>query len=50
MDITIVKGPKDRPKVIKPNWQIIVERTQLKFLDFFETKDDMVEPTCKKFQ
>ena len=23
-------------------------RTQMKFLDFYKTKDEMVEPTCEK--
>ena len=34
----------------KPNWRILVdERTQTKFSAFYETKSDMVEPTCEKF-
>jgi hypothetical protein len=46
-----VKSPKDGPKVTKPNWRIIVyEQTQLKFSNFFETKNGMVEPTCEQFQ
>lgn len=35
----------------KPNWRIMVDgRTGLKFSDFFETKNGMVEPTCEEFQ
>jgi hypothetical protein len=51
LDIATVKSPKGGPTVRKPNWRIVVnERTQLKFSDFFETKNGMVEPTCEKLQ
>ena len=37
----------DKPTA-QPYWRIIVdERTQLKFSDFYLTKDKMVEPTCE---
>jgi hypothetical protein len=37
--IGTVKKPKDRPKVLKPNWRIMVkERTGMKFSNFFEMK------------
>ena len=47
LDISSVKHVTGQPKTIKPNWRIIVdERTQLKFSDFFDTKNGMIEPTC----
>ena len=34
----------------KPNWRLVVDDfSELPFGDFFETKDDMVEPTCEIF-
>jgi hypothetical protein len=43
-----VKQKEDQPKVTKPNWRIVVdEATNLKFLDFYETKNEMVETTCE---
>jgi hypothetical protein len=51
LDIATVKSPKGGPKVNKPNWCIMVtEREQLKFSDFYDTKNGMVEPTCEQFQ
>jgi hypothetical protein len=29
---------------------MVDEKMQLKFVDFFETKDGMVEPTCEKLK
>jgi hypothetical protein len=47
LDIATVKRTKENPSVTKPNWRIMVdERTGMKFSDFFETKNGMVEPTC----
>jgi hypothetical protein len=47
LDIATVKKLKHGPNVTKPNWQIMVdERTGMKFSDFYETKDGMIEPTC----
>ena len=52
LDISSVKNT-EFPEVEvtpKPYWRIIVdERTQMKFSDFFTTKNGMVEPTCKLF-
>jgi hypothetical protein len=49
LDIAIIKKSKNGPKVYKGNWRIMVdERTQLKFSDFFDTKNGMVEETCKQ--
>ncbi len=50
LDIASVKKPKKGPNVMKPNWCIMVdEHTGMKFSDFFETKDGMVEPTCMQW-
>jgi hypothetical protein len=47
LDISTVKKLKGQKKLTKSNWRIMVDkRTQLKFLEFFTHKDDMVEPTC----
>lgn len=47
LDLATLKRRKGDPKATKPNWRIMVtEREQLKFSDFFKTKDGMVEPTC----
>jgi hypothetical protein len=47
LDISSVKGEKDCPKVNpKRHWCIMVdEATNLKFFDFYQTKDGIVEPT-----
>jgi hypothetical protein len=49
LDISSIRNT-DFPEVEnmpKPYWWIIVDqRTQLKFSDFFATKNGMVEPTC----
>jgi hypothetical protein len=51
LDIATLRSPPEGPNVTKPNWRIMVdERTQLKFSDFFETKNGMIEPTCEQFQ
>ena len=48
LDISTVKKPNDGTVInSKKNWRIIVdERTQMKFSEFFETKNGMIEPTC----
>jgi hypothetical protein len=47
LDIATIKKTKNVPKVYKGSWRIMVdERTQLKFSDFFDTKNGMVEETC----
>ena len=51
LDISTVKQKKDHPKPTRPNWRIMVdERMQLKFSNFFKTKNGMVKPTCEQFQ
>jgi hypothetical protein len=47
-----IKKPEgESGSVYKPNWQILVdERTQMKFSDFFVSKNGMAEPTCELFQ
>jgi hypothetical protein len=50
LDIATVKDKEGMPKPTKPHWRIMVdERTKLKFTDFLETKNGMVELTCEKF-
>jgi hypothetical protein len=50
LDIATVKKTKTGPSVTKPNWQLMVdERARLKFSDFFQTKNGMIEPTCVQF-
>jgi hypothetical protein len=50
LDIATIRKTKKGPKVYKGNWRIMVdEQTQLKFSDlFFDTKNGMVEETCKQ--
>jgi hypothetical protein len=49
LDLSKVKAPEGIPQPGKPNWRIMVdERTNLKFSDFFGTKDGMIEPTCEQ--
>jgi hypothetical protein len=51
LDLSSVKKPKDIKRISQLNCQIMVdERTQLKFVDFFDTKSGMVEPTCEKLK
>ena len=51
LDISSVKSPKLlKVNVTKPNWRLMVdERTELKWTNFYDTKDEMVEPTCEMF-
>jgi hypothetical protein len=51
LDISSIKGEKEGPKVNpKRHWCIMVdEATNLKFSDFYQTKDGMVEPTLTKW-
>jgi hypothetical protein len=49
LDIATIKKTKKGPKVYKGNWRIMVDkRTQLKFSDFFDTKNRMLEETCEQ--
>jgi hypothetical protein len=49
LDIATVKQRKGMPRATKPNWRIMVDqRTGLKFSNFFDTKNGMVEPTCEQ--
>jgi Reverse transcriptase (RNA-dependent DNA polymerase) len=51
LDISSVVKPDDIKSITKRHCRIMVdEKTQLKFVDFFETKDGMVEPTCEKLK
>ena len=51
LDIATIKHPsKLKMKLARPNWRMIVdERTQMRFTDFFATKNGMIEPTCELF-
>ena len=51
LDISTIKAPKGvNVTVTKPNWRLIIDqRTQMKFSEFFATKDGMIEPTCENF-
>ena len=50
LDIATVKGPKG-VTLNNPNWLIKVdERTQLKYSEFYKSKNGMVEPTCEQFE
>jgi hypothetical protein len=51
LDIATIKKPSNKDYLIATNnvWRIMVdEATQLKFSDFFPSKNAMVEPTCAK--
>ncbi|MGH7955289.1 MAG: reverse transcriptase domain-containing protein [Gloeomargaritales cyanobacterium] len=49
LDISTIKSKDDDIKPTKSNWRVMVdERTNLKFSNFFESKDGMVEPTCEQ--
>ena len=53
LDISSVRNVEflDLEVTPKPYWRIIVdERTQLKFSEFFGTKNGMIEPTCQMLQ
>eukprot|EP00957_Ditylum_brightwellii_P182215 13881997-Ditylum_brightwellii.AAC.1 len=48
LDISTVKAPAHiKVTITKPQWWIIVdELTGMKWSNFFETKNGMIEPTC----
>jgi hypothetical protein len=49
LDIARVKQRKGMPTATKRNWRIMVnQRMGLKFSNFFDTKNGMVEPTCEQ--
>ena len=44
-----VRKPENISTIYKPNLRImVVEKEQLKFVQFFESKNAMVEPTCEQ--
>ena len=49
LDISTVKKTDNIPAPPNPNWRIIVLSTkvQLKFLHFFKSKNNLIEPTYK---
>lgn len=47
LDIATVKQMPNEPRITRPHWRIMVDEcTQMKFSNFFETKNGMIEPTC----
>ena len=49
LDMATVRKPENVTSIYKPNLRImVVEKGQLKFVQFFETKNAMVEPTCEQ--
>jgi hypothetical protein len=51
LDISSIKKPKDIKAIYNWHcWILVNERTQLKFVDFYEKKSGMIEPTCKQFK
>ena len=52
LDLSKIKCPPELLKVVKsvykPNWRLLEdEQTEMKFTEFFNTKNGMVEPTCE---
>jgi hypothetical protein len=51
LDISSIKKPKDIKAIYNQHcWILVDERTQLKFVDFYEKKSSMIEPTCEQFK
>ena len=53
LDLSTVKPPEHQKdiKLTRRNWCMIIdEKTGMKFSSFHETKNGMVEPTCKRFK
>ena len=55
LDISTIKKPKNDnsiKRINQANWRLMIdEKTQLKFTDFYQTKNGMIEPpTCAIFQ
>ena len=51
MDLLSMRAPKlIKVEVTKPHWLVMVdEKTRMKWSEFHVKKDDIVEPTCEKF-
>jgi hypothetical protein len=50
-DISSIKKPKDIKAIYNWHcWILVDERTQWKFVDFYEKKNSMIKPTCKQFK
>ena len=46
-----MKKRKGQPNVNKPNWQMMVdEKSGRKYSEFFQKKNEMIEPTCVKLK
>ena len=52
VDLLLVKAPKLlNETVTKPHWRMPVdEQTEMKWSDFCSTNDEMIGPTCVKFE
>lgn len=51
LDISSIKKPDDIMSITCRHCRIMVDEiTQLNFIDFFDTQDKMVEPTCEKLK
>ena len=52
VDLLSVKAPKLlNVMVTKPYWRMLVdEQTEMKWSDFYATKDEMIKPNCKTFE
>eukprot|EP00957_Ditylum_brightwellii_P182152 13878236-Ditylum_brightwellii.AAC.1 len=52
LDISTIKAPVGvKVTVKKPQWLIMVEsRTEMKWAEFYESKNGYAEPACVKFQ
>ena len=49
LDMATVRKPENISTIYKPNLRImVVEKGQLKFVQLFESKNAMVEPTCEQ--
>ena len=50
LDLASIKQPKDGPSITKQHWCMVVdEHSTCSFTTFHETKKDMIEPVCKRF-
>jgi hypothetical protein len=51
LDLSSIKKPKHIKQMHKRHCHILVDKkTQMKFVNFFDMKDGMVEPTCEKLK
>ena len=49
LDLSTIRKVKGGPIVYNGNWRMLVdERTLMKFSNFYNTKNGMIEPTCER--